>query len=140
MTPPRHGAGAGQDDPHDPRSYEDPGAFEAAVHGLSDPLNDPLPGTGPVPPPRQAPYDPQGPQQAAPEWYDPEGYQRDWYGPQSPVQPSSADPYSPADVAVEPATEVLGRIDADDPAVPVPRPEPEEAGEPGAAPAAAAPL
>ncbi|MGW1183485.1 class E sortase [Streptomyces drozdowiczii] len=154
MTPPRHGAGAGQDDPHDPRSYEAPGAFEAAVHGLSDPLNDPLPEPDPVPPPQQAPYDPQGPQRAAQEWYDPEGYQRDWYGPQDPVQPSSAGSYPPADDvqpssagsyppaddAVEPATEVLGRIDAEDPVVPAPRPDPEDTDGPGGAPAAAAPL
>lgn len=147
MTPPRHGAGAGQDDPHDPRSYEDPGAFEAAVHGLSDPLNDPLPGAGPVPPPQQAPYDPQGPQQAPQEWYDPEGYQRDWYGPQGPVQPPApvqplptgpgpvADPYPPAGEAVEPATEILGRIDADDLSVPAPRPDAGRADEPDGAPA-----
>ena len=157
MTPPRHGGGAGQDDPHDPRTYEGPGAFEAAVHGLSDPLNDPLPGPGPVPPPEQAPYDPQGPQQAPREWYDPEGYQRDWYGSQGPVQQpvaaqpppadpepvtgpyTSAGPYPPVDEAMEPATEVLGRIDADHPSVPAPRPEAERPDEFDAAGIPAAP-
>ncbi|MFD5726729.1 class E sortase [Streptomyces sp. NPDC058368] len=159
MTPPRHGAGAGQDDPHDPRAYEDPGAFEAAVHRLADPLNDPLPGPEPVVPepvvPQQAPYEPQSPQQAPQEWYDPDGYQRDWYGHQEPVQPPSeasppapdphvpvdpgpaAVPQPPASEAVEPATEVLGRIDAGDPVVPAPRPEPEaltEADAPGVVP------
>ncbi|MGZ2360311.1 class E sortase [Streptomyces sp. 372A] len=108
MTPPRHGAGAGQDDPHDPRAYEDPGAFEAAVHRLADPLNDPLPGPDPVAPRQQGPYEPQGPQQAPQEWYDPHGYQRDWYGHQEPVQPPLAAP--------PPASE---------PVVPLPRPEPE---------------
>ncbi|MEU2247590.1 class E sortase [Streptomyces sp. NPDC019224] len=172
MTPPRHGAGAGQDDPHDPRAYEDPGAFEAAVHGLPDPLNDPLPGQGPMAPQQHAPYVPQGPQQAPQEWYDPEGYQRDWYGRQGPVQRPFADPVPlaappppagpahlaapqppaapylstdpeppvapylstdpeppvaprpPGGEAVEPATEVLGRMD---PAAPAPRPEAEGA-------------
>ncbi|MGQ4488130.1 class E sortase [Streptomyces sp. SAS_281] len=108
MTPPRHGAGAGQDDPHDPRAYEDPGAFEAAVHRLADPLNDPLPGPDPVAPRQQGPYEPQGPQQAPQEWYDPHGYQRDWYGHQEPVQPPLTAP--------PPASE---------PVVPLPRPEPE---------------
>ncbi|MEV5600023.1 class E sortase [Streptomyces sp. NPDC052299] len=140
MTPPRHGAGAGQDDPHDPRAYEDPGAFEAAVHRLADPLNDPLPGPEPPAPQQQAPYEPQGAQQAPQEWYDPHGYQRDWYGHQEPVQPSpgasppasapyvpgpAAPPLPPADDAVESATAVLGRVDVGDPAVPAPRPEPE---------------
>ncbi|MFC8532802.1 class E sortase [Streptomyces sp. NPDC057249] len=158
MTPPRHGAGAGQDDPHDPRAYEDPGAFEAAVHRLADPLNDPLPGAEPGAPRQQAPYDPQSPQQAPQEWYDPGGYQRDWYGLQEPVQqplaapPSAPDPYLPADPgpaasyrspaaeAAEPATEVFARMDAGDPVVPLPRPETEPtagadefAGEPDAA-------
>lgn len=94
MTPPRHGAGAGQDDPHDPRAYEDPGAFEAAVHRLADPLNDPLPGPEPVVPQQEAPYEPQGPEQAPQEWYDPDGYQRDWYGHQGPVQ-ASLEPSQP---------------------------------------------
>ncbi|TRV76503.1 class E sortase [Streptomyces sp. 130] len=126
MTPPRHGAGAGQDDPHDQRAYEDPGAFEAAVHRLADPLNDPLPGPEPVGPWQQASYEPQGPQQVPQEWYDPVGYQRDWYGQQSPVQ-QPLTPSQPApDAGVEPATEVFGRIVPDDgPAVPAPRPEPE---------------
>ncbi|MFB8084786.1 class E sortase [Streptomyces sp. NPDC055992] len=141
MTPPRHAAGAGQDDPHDPRAYEDPGAFEAAVHRLSDPLNDPLPEPEPVPPPQQEPYVPQAPQQAPQEWYDPEGYQRDWYGHQEPVQQPLAASEAPADEAVEPATEVFGRIEEDDPAVPAPRPEAESADEPdgGDMPPAAAP-
>ncbi|MFF7339020.1 class E sortase [Streptomyces sp. NPDC008163] len=175
MTPPRHGAGAGQDDPHDPRAYEDPGAFEAAVHRLADPLNDPLPGPEPVVPEpvvpqpvvpqpvvpqQQAHYEPQDPPQAPQEWYDPAGYQRDWYGHQEPVQPPSEasqpapDPYAPLDPgpaavpqppggeAVEPATEILGRIDADAPVVPAPHPEPEapaEAEEPGGVSDAATP-
>ncbi|WP_329034093.1 class E sortase [Streptomyces sp. NBC_01725] len=41
-----HGASYEQREP-----YEEPGAFEAAVDGLADPLNDPLPGQGAAPPP-----------------------------------------------------------------------------------------
>ncbi|OKJ74056.1 class E sortase [Streptomyces sp. CB02460] len=156
MTPPRHGAGAGQDEPHDPRAYEDPSAFEAAVHRLADPLNDPLPGPEPVVPQQQAPYESQAPQQAPQEWYDPDGYQRDWYGHQAPVQPPLTasqpvpDPYvlpdpgpdavpqPTAEEAMEPATEILGRIDAGDPVVPEPR-EATEADEPEGVPDAATP-
>ncbi|NEC64196.1 class E sortase, partial [Streptomyces sp. SID9727] len=133
MTPPRHGAGAGQDDPHDPRAYEDPGAFEAAVHRLADPLNDPLPGTDPVAPRQQAPYEAQGPQQAPQEWYDPHGYQRDWYGHQEPVQPPLT--VSPPVPVQQPPLTVSPP--APDPVVPAPRPEPEPytgAGEAGGGP------
>ncbi|WP_455681914.1 class E sortase [Streptomyces uncialis] len=52
-------------------AYEVPGAFEAAVRGLADPLSDPLPDLGG--PPGQPPP-------ATGEWYDPQGYARDWYG------------------------------------------------------------
>ncbi|THA71921.1 class E sortase [Streptomyces sp. A0958] len=115
MTPPRHGAGDGrQDDPHDPQAYGDPGAFDAAVDRLADPLNDPLPGhQGPpaVPPQQQAPHAPQGPQQAPPEWYDPEGYERDWYGRQETARRAPAEPVPSTDGNVEPRTEMLWRID-----------------------------
>ncbi|MFF5334503.1 class E sortase [Streptomyces sp. NPDC013181] len=116
MTPPRHGAGTGQDDPHDARAYEDPAAFQAAAHRLSDPLNDPLPGPGhPVPPQQQAPYGLQGAQEGPQEWYDPEGYQRDWYGHQEPVRQPPAAPQPLGDDGTEPPTEVFHRIDPQEP-------------------------
>ncbi|PZT72843.1 MULTISPECIES: class E sortase [unclassified Streptomyces] len=145
MTPPRHGAGAGQDDPHDARAYEDPAAFEAAAHRLSDPLNDPLPGSGPFPPRQQAPYGLQGAQEGPQEWYDPEGYQRDWYGHQEPVQRPPAGPQPPGGDAAEPPTEVFHRIDPYepyDPAASTPRPEPDAytgTDEPGDVPGTGAP-
>ncbi|THA31153.1 class E sortase [Streptomyces sp. A1277] len=133
MTPPRHGTGAGrQDDPHDPRAYGDPGAFEAAVDRLPDPLNDPLPGhqgPPPVPSRRQAPQAPQGPQQAPPEWYDPEGYERDWYGQQEPVRQAPAESVPPADGSAEPRTEVLWRVDPAEEAAREPDPEPSAGGD-----------
>lgn len=106
MTPPRHGSDAGQDGPYEP------GGFEAAVDHLADPLNDPLPGrhaspwfraenipagqavaesggtgepgAGAASP--QASHGPQTAQDPPREWYDPEGYERDWYGRQEPAQ------------------------------------------------------
>ncbi|MFF2651362.1 class E sortase [Streptomyces sp. NPDC058045] len=49
------------------RGYEDTGAFEAAVEGLADPLNDPLPGAGS---PRRAPRHGR-PEPPAPAWAHP---------------------------------------------------------------------
>ncbi|MBK3541841.1 class E sortase [Streptomyces sp. MBT60] len=169
MTAGRPGHAAGPEGPDAHRAYGTDGAFVAAVDGLADPLNDPLPGghtspwfrsdtvpaAEPAAPssydtgyaPRQAP--PQGPQQpqgAPNEWYDPVGYQRDWYGPQepsarmapaglaSPVSP--ADPVAPAeerapapapvpdapDLHAEPRTEVLARIPPETEPDPAPAP------------------
>nr|WP_239085334.1 class E sortase [Streptomyces halstedii] len=77
-------------------------------------MNDPLPGQhtppwfraedtpeggegGPAAPP-QGPPAAANPLEAAGEWYDPEGYQRDWYGPQGPESapgaPSQAIPHA----------------------------------------------
>ncbi|MGW7416236.1 class E sortase [Streptomyces sp. NPDC054863] len=85
----------------------------AAVDRLADPLNDPLPGqeqAGWTPEPYGA-YEPYAGQQGAvqpppyqeqqyqqaqypypqpEEWYDPEGYRRDWYGPQQTEAPQQA--------------------------------------------------
>ncbi|MFI6648542.1 class E sortase [Streptomyces sp. NPDC050529] len=126
MTPPRHGSDAGQDDPYEPGGFEAAGAFEAAVDHLADPLNDPLPGrhaspwfraepvpeaqavtdTGPVGEPgdgtaaTQASHGPQAAQDPPREWYDPEGYERDWYGHQEPAQAppvTAASPVPPAE-------------------------------------------
>ncbi|WP_326660029.1 class E sortase [Streptomyces sp. NBC_00385] len=112
MTPPRHGSGAGQDGPYEP------GGFEAAVDHLADPLNDPLPGRHASPwfraentpageaaadgdgaTPVQAPHGPQAAQGPPSEWYDPEGYERDWYGRQEPAQapPVTVSPVTPAE-------------------------------------------
>lgn len=72
-------------------------SFEAEVGRLADPLSDPLPGRHPSPwfrsgqaqqQPAQGASDAQDAPDAQPvrppvreeEWYDPEGYQRDWYG------------------------------------------------------------
>ncbi|MER7171593.1 class E sortase [Streptomyces mesophilus] len=70
--------------PHDD-AYGDRASFEAAVDGLDDPLNDPLPGRHPSPWFRTAAPQPEAPAaQPQEEWYDPQGYQRDWYGEQGP--------------------------------------------------------
>ncbi|MEV0576829.1 class E sortase [Streptomyces sp. RTGN2] len=140
MTPPRHGSDAGQDGPYDPGAYEASGAFEAAVDQLVDPLNDPLPGRHASPwfradnipaeqsaadgggaaepvaagTPTQASQGPQAGQGQPSEWYDPEGYERDWYGHQEPVRPSPAQS-PPAAVPAEPVPTA--------PAVPMPRHE-----------------
>ncbi|MFB7399713.1 class E sortase [Streptomyces rubiginosohelvolus] len=169
MTAGRPGHAAGPEGPDAHGAYGTDGAFVAAVDGLADPLNDPLPGghtspwfrsdtvpaAEPATPssydtgyaPRQAPSQgPQQPQGAPNEWYDPVGYQRDWYGPQepsarmapaglaSPVSP--ADPVAPAeerapapapvpdapDLHAEPRTEVLARIPPETEPGPAPAP------------------
>ncbi|MEU4026562.1 class E sortase [Streptomyces anulatus] len=199
MTAGRPGHDAGPEGPHAQGAYGADGAFVAAVDGLADPLNDPLPGghaspwfradnipggpgaddpgvgpgpgqpgpgpgapesvpepvLGHVPDPalghvptaaasHEAGYTPhQGPQQpqgAPNEWYDPVGYQRDWYGPQepsariAPAEEPAPDPDLPAEARtevmaavvggpVEPRTEVISRIPAE--------PEPDPASRPG---------
>ncbi|MFJ6238521.1 class E sortase [Streptomyces griseus] len=213
MTEGRPGPGAGPEGPLAQGAYGADGAFVAAVDGLADPLNDPLPGEhaspwfradnipggpgggGPAPsgpgavrgpgpvsapgsgasasvpastpglapeptpgrvpepvlghvptaapshaaghPPHQGPQQPHG---APNEWYDPAGYQRDWYGPQepsariapaedrAPAQDLPAEPPTEVMAAVvgtpaEPRTEVIGRIPAE--------PGPEPASRPG---------
>ncbi|MFG2587777.1 class E sortase [Streptomyces sp. NPDC048438] len=95
---------AGQEGPYAQGAYEPDGTFEAAVEQLADPLNDPLPGQRPADPSAgqhtspwfraEGPQDsgtaqmpqtaPQRPAETPGEWYDPEGYQRDWYGHQGP--------------------------------------------------------
>ncbi|MFD8713411.1 class E sortase [Streptomyces anulatus] len=193
MTAGRPGHDAGPEGLHAQGAYGADGAFVAAVDGLADPLNDPLPGghaspwfradnipggpgadgpgapesvPGPVlghvpepvlghvptaAPSHEAGYTPhQGPQQpqgAPNEWYDPVGYQRDWYGPQEPsarIAPAEepvpapdlpAEPRTEVMAAVvggpaEPRTEVISRI----PAEPEPDLDPESASRPGAPP------
>ncbi|MFD4692082.1 class E sortase [Streptomyces sp. NPDC058463] len=104
MTPLRPEPDAGQEGPYAQGAYEGDGMFEAAVDRLADPLNDPLPGQHASPwfraegvpaggavrpePPVEAQQASQEPQQPPMEWYDPEGYQRDWYGQQGPQEPA----------------------------------------------------
>ncbi|WP_053623726.1 class E sortase [Streptomyces sp. NRRL F-2295] len=151
MTGSRGGHGAGPQNPrhHVPygayggyEAYEADGAFTAAVDGLADPLNDPLPDEHASPwartdnaPAGESAYEagygsstgPQTAQGAPNEWYDPAGYQRDWYGPQEPsgrIAPET--PTAPAGPAA--------------PVAPMPRPAsptgpmPHPAAEPPAAP------
>ncbi|MFD5202955.1 class E sortase [Streptomyces sp. NPDC058375] len=186
MTAGRPGHDAGPEGPDAHGAYGADGAFVAAVDGLADPLNDPLPGghtspwfrsdTVPAAEPAARPpaepafgagYEagyaprqgPQQPQEAPNEWYDPAGYQRDWYGPQepsariAPVAPAApatqAGEWAPApapDLAAEPRTEVMAHIPAPDlPAEPrteviarIPA-DPDPAPDPAASPDPAAP-
>ncbi|MEV7269562.1 class E sortase [Streptomyces bacillaris] len=118
MTAPRPEDGPGLQGPYVPGAYGADGAFTPAVEGLADPLGDPLPGQhtspwfrseatpeegGPTAARPQA-YGPEQAQEAPGEWYDPEGYQRDWYGSQQAPAPS------PAPV---PADETMGLRTAD---------------------------
>ncbi|MCX4675830.1 class E sortase [Streptomyces sp. NBC_01433] len=122
MTPLRPEPEAGQEGPYAQGADGADGAFEAAVEQLADPLNDPLPGQHASPwfradnmpadqqgPPdhqtpqapqrqetQQAHHGPQGGQEAPTEWYDPEGYQRDWYGQQEPSAPAPVPVPAPA--------------------------------------------
>ncbi|MER5552124.1 class E sortase [Streptomyces sp. NPDC002793] len=95
---------AEQEGPYAQGAYESDGTFEAAVEQLADPLNDPLPGQHADPPSAPqagqhtspwfraeaaqadggAQQAPQAPVEPPGEWYDPEGYRRDWYGHQGP--------------------------------------------------------
>ncbi|AVH57653.1 MULTISPECIES: class E sortase [Streptomyces] len=65
------------------------GVYDAAER-LADPLTDPLPG--------QRQGQPQGGQQE--EWYDPEGYARDWYAGQVAAQPQPQPPQPPRQAQV----------------------------------------
>ncbi|MFJ6515795.1 class E sortase [Streptomyces sp. NPDC091406] len=182
MTAGRPGHDAGPEGPDAHGAYGADGAFVAAVDGLADPLNDPLPGghtspwfrsdtvpaAEPAAPssyvdgyaPHQGPQQPQG---APNEWYDPAGYQRDWYGPQEPsariapaapaTQATQAEEWAPVpapapDLSAEPRTEVMARVPAPDlpaeprteviariPADPEPAPAPDPAASPNPAPA-----
>jgi sortase A len=115
----------------------------AAVDGLADPLSDPLPGrqpsgwaqepTGPYDPhagreggvqPQQYQEPPQYRQYQEPqEWYDPEGYRRDWYGQQTAYAPDQQTPVTGRQTSVaDQQTWVPGRQ------VPEPQPEPRYGG------------
>lgn len=114
MTAPRPEDDTGLQGPYEQGAYGADGAFVAAVEGLADPLNDPLPVDGARP---QAYGGPEQPQGAPNEWYDPQGYQRDWYGAQqapAPVPAPAPDP-GPRRVTVTPPVpdETLGLRTAD---------------------------
>ncbi|MEU0129620.1 class E sortase [Streptomyces sp. NPDC006289] len=125
---------AGQEGSHAQGAYEPDGTFEAAVERLADPLNDPLPGPHASPwfpaetgqAGAEAPRTPvtaaQVPVEAPGEWYDPEGYQCDWYGQQRP----GAAPASGADEA----TTVMPGLGT---AIPGPGPTPAPVKEPAEA-------
>jgi sortase A len=102
--------------------YEAPGAFEAAVDGMADPLSDPLPGQrNDLPPARgrgrrrrsshARPYDASAERGAAehrdsgPEsGYDSRGYAQDWQVGVFDEQVPSAPPAPPAPLAASPVT------------------------------------
>ncbi|WP_329039068.1 class E sortase [Streptomyces sp. NBC_00178] len=140
---------SGQEGSYARGAYEPDGTFEAAVEQLADPLNDPLPeqhasnwprpetaGADEEPPgasetPRTAP---RTPVETPGEWYDPEGYQRDWYGQQRPGTGPTAGPAEGTAVLPGLATAVAepSRDTAEKPAAPSSprRPAPGRAGVP----------
>ncbi|MFF7874540.1 class E sortase [Streptomyces californicus] len=161
MTGSRGGHGAGPQNPrhHVPygayggyEAYEADGAFTAAVDGLADPLNDPLPDEHASPwartdnaPAGGSAYEagygsstgPQTAQGTPNEWYDPAGYQRDWYGPQEPsgrIAPETptapAAPVAPVAPMPHPASPTAPAHHPASPAAPMHHP----AAEPPAAP------
>ncbi|MFC8132483.1 class E sortase [Streptomyces sp. NPDC057302] len=108
LRPERDSSGVPYDDEQyasygDPGAFEQPGAFEAAVDHLADPLTDPLPGqhpspwfrSGPAEPPPQPEPQPVPEQPQEQEWYDPEGYARDWYGVREPTYEQLYGGYAP---------------------------------------------
>ncbi|WP_127467324.1 class E sortase [Streptomyces sp. B27] len=135
MTEPRPEDGPGLQGPYVPGTYGADGAFTSAVEGLVDPLGDPLPGRhtspwfrseatpgegGPAAARPQA-YGPEQALEAPGEWYDPDGYQRDWYGPQQ--APAASPAPAPADETIGLRTADTRRIVTD----PGERPDPPQA-------------
>ncbi|WP_405676690.1 class E sortase [Streptomyces sp. NBC_01511] len=135
---PEHDAGHGSSyEQREP--YEEPGAFEAAVDGLADPLNDPLPGQGAPPPPAPPVPSPapspgpwaagdgiSGPSPAEREWSgygpypyaaeEPAEYGQDWAARSAPVPVA---PYVPAPAPVAEPEPMPAPVPA-----PAPRPDP----------------
>ncbi|MFH8490066.1 class E sortase [Streptomyces longisporoflavus] len=103
LRPERDSSGLPYDDQYasygEPGASEEPGAYEAAVDHLADPLTDPLPGQHPSPWFRSGPAEPEPtPQSEQPreqEWYDPAGYARDWYGVREPTYEELYGAYAP---------------------------------------------
>ncbi|MEW1759555.1 class E sortase [Streptomyces cyaneofuscatus] len=145
-----------------PGPLQDPSPPDPLNDSLSHPHNGPLPGQhaspwfrsgtvqgdagggrqgaapvgAAVPPTPPAYGGPQQPQGGPSEWYDPEGYRRDWYGSQqAPVPPAAPSPVSspaPSPV-VAPADETLGLRTADTRRIvaePYGRPEPADEAQP----------
>ncbi|MEV0491016.1 class E sortase [Streptomyces atratus] len=156
MTALRPEHDTGEEGPYEQRAYEATGAFEAAVDQLADPLNDPLPGQHASPrfraesipaatadtgaaqglqPEAQASQGAQGLQGTPREWYDPEGYERDWYGQQEPVAaPPPARPLPRNDETIGLRTADTRRLAGRAMTAPAPQAEPEYGTEPAAAP------
>ncbi|QNE76264.1 class E sortase [Streptomyces finlayi] len=143
MSGPRPERGAGDEGPYAQGAYEADGTFVAAIDQLADPLTDPLPGqrpgqhaspwfragnipadgaTPPAPPRAQQPQQGlQGAQQAQEtprEWYDPEGYERDWYRQAEPVRSTASAAAPPPGPEPGPGPDVVSRPAP--PAAPVP--------------------
>ncbi|MEV2256581.1 class E sortase [Streptomyces sp. NPDC050147] len=104
LRPERDSSGVPYDDDQyasygEPGAFDQPGAFEAAVDHLADPLTDPLPGqhpspwfrSGPAEPAPQPTPEPVRPQKQ--EWYDHEEYARDWQVEQQPQEPTYEELY-----------------------------------------------
>ncbi|MEH0420181.1 class E sortase [Streptomyces sp. B21-083] len=128
-----YGDSGDQATPYGQLPYEAPGAFEAAVDGMVDPLSDPLPGQRNDPPPGRGtgrrrrrgharPYDASAEsgasehQDPGPESeYDSRGYAQDWqvgvYEEQAPYAPPAAPLAAPPVTSPAPPTVVLPPID-----------------------------
>ncbi|MFF9690631.1 class E sortase [Streptomyces sp. NPDC014623] len=114
MTSPR--PHTGHEGPYAQGAYEPDGTFEAAVEQLADPLNDPLPGQHTSPwfragasqqdgGARQTPRTAvQGPVEPPDGWYDPEGYQKGWYGRREPEAAPAAGAVREATVPAGPGS------------------------------------
>ncbi|MFI9626781.1 class E sortase [Streptomyces sp. NPDC052042] len=82
-------------------SSESPGPRHGRGQGRHRAQERPEQESAPTPAPDQAqPSRPSpaahGAQKAPPEWYDPEGFERDWYGPRSPAPAPEAQPVRPS--------------------------------------------
>ncbi|GAA3083380.1 hypothetical protein GCM10010449_04130 [Streptomyces rectiviolaceus] len=143
LRPERDSSGVPYDDDQyasygEPGAFDQPGAFEAAVDHLADPLTDPLPGQHPSPWFRSGPAEPEPlpepqPQPEQPqeqEWYDPEGYARDWYGVREPTYEELYGAYAPQQQQPQQPQppvddETVGLRTADTRRIAEPEPEPE---------------
>lgn len=110
------GPGPGPEPAPGPVSAPGPGAPEPVPTPVLGHVPDPGLGHVPAAAPHEAGYTahqgPQQPQGAPTEWYDPAGYQRDWYGPQEPsARTAPAEERAPApDLPAEPPTEVMAAV------------------------------
>ncbi|MEU5287781.1 class E sortase [Streptomyces sp. NPDC020755] len=111
------GPGPGPGSAPGPVPAPGPGAPESVSASVLGHVPDPVPGHVPTAvSSHEAGYTahqgPQRPQGAPNEWYDPAGYQRDWYGPQEPsarMAPAEGPAPGP-DLPAEPRTEVMAAV------------------------------